>query len=139
MALLTFMGSYTVAHDVTNPEVVAIDQGDTMTIVLTDHPVTGAKLVDGLAITPLSSPHVDTWKNAANVAYDAVHDQITGTIVTLGPPDINNNPTYRERAFCMTLTGHPQVRANTLHCYVSESLSGGGTDPDDGSWAGDVN
>lgn len=139
MALSTFEGSYTINHVVVNPDVVCVEQYDTMAIVLKDHPITGNKVFDKFELTTGNADYFATWKNAANVAYDAVHDQIVGTIVTLGPLDPNNDPTYIERAFCMSRAGDPSARVSVVNCYVSESLLGGGTDPDDGSWAGDVN
>lgn len=139
MALTTFEGSYTVHHTVVNPDAVCIEEGDTMAILLKDHPITGSRTFDKLQLTSDNNTYFLTWKNATNVAYDPAHDQIVGTIFTLGPPDINNNPTYIERAFCMSLAGDPTARAATLNCYVSASITGGSPDPDDGSWSGDVN
>lgn len=139
MALSTFEGSYTINHAVVNEHVVCVEYSDTMAIVLKNHPVTNKKVFDRFELTTNNTDYETTWNNAANVAYDAAHDQIVGTIVTLGPPDSNNDPTYIERAFCMSLAGDPSARTAVLNCYVSESLLGGGPDPDDGSWAGDVN
>lgn len=139
MALTTFEHSYTISHTIVNPDAVCVEEGDVMEIVLKDHPTTGSRIFDKLQLTSNNNTYYLTWKNATNVAYDLAHDQIVGTIFTLGPPDINNNPTYIERAFCMSLAGDPGERANVLSCYVSASVTGGSPDPDDGSWSGDVN
>ena len=139
MALTTFEGSYTIAHTIVNPDAVCVEQDDIMTVVLKDHPTTGSRIFDKLDLDTDNNAYFVVWKNATNVSYDAVHDQLTGNIYTPGPPDINNDPTYIERAFCLSLSGDPSSRANTLNCYVSASVSGGNPDPDDGSWAGDVN
>jgi hypothetical protein len=136
VALTDFQGNYTIQHAVSNPDVVSIDQNDSIEIVFVSHPITGNPVLHSFVITPITSPHVSTWKNATNLAYDAVHDQITGTIWNQGPLDINNNPTYVERTFCMSLDGDPTLRVQRLHCYVGPGSSG--NDPDDGSWAGDV-
>lgn len=139
MALTTFEGSYTINHTIVNPDAVCVEQGDTIEIVLKDHAITGNRMFDKLELTSSNNDYFVTWKNATNVAYIPAHDQLIGTIFTLGPPDINNNPTYIERAFCMSLAGAPNDRAGTLNCYVSASVTGGSPDPDDGSWSGDVN
>jgi hypothetical protein len=139
MALTSFEGSYLVKHDVDKPEVVCLDSGNTMEIKLKIHPMTGEKVFDKFELTTNTNAHFIVWKNAANVCYDIVHDQIVGTIFSPGPLDPNNNPTYIERAFCMTLAGNPYTRPDVLNCYVSASVTGGGSDPDDGSWSGDVN
>jgi hypothetical protein len=138
MALSTFQGSYTINHSILNPDSVCIEEGDTMQVVLKDHPVTGVKMFDKFELQTSNNPYYVAWKNATNVAYDTAHDQLVGTIFTPGPPDLENNPTYIERAFCMSLAGDPAARPNMLNCYVSPSVTGGSPDPDDGSWAGDV-
>lgn len=138
MALTTFEGSYTINHEITNPDAVCVEQGDTIEVVLKDHPITGDRVFDKLQLTSSNNAYSLTWANAANVAYDSAHDLIAGTIFTPGPPDINNNPTYIQRAFCLSLGGAPAARASTLNCYVSASVTGSSPDPDDGSWAGDV-
>lgn len=137
MALTDFEDTYTILHDVDYPDVVSINKNDSIQIILVPHPVTGNPTLDSFEITPVTSPHVDTWKNATDLAYDPVSDQITGKIWNLGPPDSNNVRHYVERAFCMTLDGNPTLRQQRLHCYVG--LGSTGSDPDDGSWAGDVN
>jgi hypothetical protein len=138
MALTTFETSYTISHTIVNPDAVCVEQGDVMTVVLADHPITGSRVFDDLELTTSNNAYYLVWKNATGVSYLAEFDQITGTIYTPGPPDINNDPTYIERKFCMSLCGDPATRANKLNCYVSASVSGGSPDPDDGSWAGDV-
>jgi len=139
MALTSFEGSYTINHDVEKPEVVCLDSGDTLEVKLQLHPITGEKIFDEFELTTSTNAHFIVWKNATNVCYDIVHDQIVGTIFSPGPPDLENNPTYIERAFCMTLSGNPYARPNVLNCYISASVTGGSPDPDDGSWSGDVN
>lgn len=139
MALTTFEHSYTITSASPNADAICVEEGDVMQIVLKDHPTTGSRTFDKLQLTSNNNTYYQTWKNATNVAYDLAHDQIVGTIFTLGPPDINNNPTYIERAFCMSLAGDPGERGNRLNCYVSASVTGGSPDPDDGSWSGDVN
>jgi hypothetical protein len=137
MALTSFQDTYTIQHAVSNPDVVAIDQNDSIEIVLVPHPVTGTMIFDSFVVTPGTSPHTTVWSNATNVAYDPVRDQITGSIWTLGPPNGTGTRGYCERVFCMSLDGDPTLRAQRLHCYVG--IGGTGGDPDDGSWAGDVN
>jgi len=137
MALTDFEDTYKILHDVDYPDVVSIDKDDSIQIILVPHPLTGNPTLDSFEVTSTNSLHVDTWKNATDLAYDPVSDRITGKICNLGPPDPNSERHYVERAFCMTLDGDPSLRMRRLHCYVSVSGSGG--DPDDGSWAGDVN
>ena len=138
MALTTFQGNYTITHSILNPDAVCIEQGDVMQILLKDHPVTGVKMFDKFDLQTGNLPYEIAWKNATNVAYDAAHDQLVGTIFMPGPLDPEDKPTFIERAFCMSLAGDPSQRANTLNCYVSPSVTGASPDPDDGSWAGDV-
>lgn len=138
MALTSFEAVYTIGHPIDYPDIVAANSGDAITIVLKNHPVSGARVFDRFEFSSSTPAYVSAWENAANVAYTAVYDQITGTILTPGPYDQNNNPTYVERAFSMTLTGTPTDRMRKLHVYVSESIFGGGGDPDDGSWTGDI-
>lgn len=139
MALTSFEHSYTINHEVDLPNIVAANEGDGITIVLKNHPVSGARVFDRFEFSSSTQAYVDAWENAANVAYTALYDQLTGTILTPGPPDQNNDPTFIERAFSMTLSGTPSDRHRKLHVYVSESVFGGGGDPDDGSWTGDIN
>lgn len=140
MALTSFRDTYKIQHAVNNPDVVSIDQNDSIEIVLVQHPINGSMIFDSFVITrdpPDTSPHAAVWSNATNVAYDPVRDQITGSIWTLGPPTGGGPRLYVERAFCMSLDGDPTLRTQRLHCYVG--IGGTGGDPDDGSWAGDVN
>ncbi|WP_386068791.1 hypothetical protein ACFJIW_02595 [Tahibacter sp. UC22_41] len=140
MALTSFENNvYKIKHTVDYPEIVCVEYEDTMEIVLKVHPLTGNKVIDKLELTSNNSDYVVIWKNATGLTYDPIHDQITGFIVTKDLPDpITNEITYHDRAFCMNLTGKPSERTLRLHCFVSKSLTGGGGDPDDGSWAGDV-
>jgi hypothetical protein len=138
MALTAFANTYTINHAITNPEIVAANQGDTMQVLLGTHPITSQPVVSSLTLDSTADPANETiWANAVNVAYNPVHDQITGNIFTLGPVE-DNEQTYILRNFCMSLEGTPNSRNQHLHVYVSEGIYGGG-DPDDGSWTGDTN
>lgn len=142
MALTAFANkSFKINHTVSYSSIVCAEQYDEMEIVLVDNPLTGKKVLDSVALTSTNpaSEYVDVWKNATGLVYDAVRDQITGFIVTKAEYDApNNRYVYVDRMFCMSLSGDPGERLTRLNCYVSKRLTAGGTDPDDGSWAGDV-
>lgn len=138
MALTTFgLNTYVVNHSIEFPDIVCVEEEDSMQIELEDHPVTGQKVIKKLALTSANAAYVSAWKNATNVAYSPVYDQITGLLYAPGPLE-NNEQTYIQRHFCMGLQGTPGERSHHLHVYVGSSVSGGGGDPDDGSWTGDT-
>ncbi len=142
MALTTFANkNFKINHAVGYPTIVCAEQNDVMEVVLVDNPLTGKKVLDSVKLTSPNpaSEYVDVWKNATGLVYDAVRDQVTGFIVTKAEYDApNNRYIYVDRMFCMSLPGNPDERITRLNCYVSKRLTAGGTDPDDGSWAGDV-
>jgi len=142
MALTTFANKiFKINHAVGYPMIVCAEQYDEVEIVLVDNPLTGKKVLDSIKLTSTNaaSEYVDVWKNATGLAYDVLLDQITGFIVTKAEFDAPNNKyLYVDRKFCMSLSGDPGELLTRLNCYVSKRLTSGGTDPDDGSWAGDV-
>lgn len=139
MALTDFeLKEFAIKHSITLTDIVAAAQNDVMTIELDTLPISGEKYIKKLNMDSANADHVNIWKNATNVAYNAAYDNITGNIHTLGPI-VNGEQTYIERTFCMSLTGNPSQRAIYLHAYVSGPVGGGGGDPDDGSWTGDTN
>lgn len=138
MALTAFeSNNYVVNHAIDFPDIVCVLEGDTMVVELDLHPVTSQKILKKLALTSPNAAYVSVWKNATNVAYSPVYDQITGLLYAPGPLE-NNVQTYIQRHFCMSLQGTPGERSHHLHVYVGASVSGGGGDPDDGSWTGDT-
>lgn len=139
MALTDYeLKDFTIHHSITLTDIVAATQNDVMTIELDTLPVSGEKYIKKLSMASANTDHVNIWKNATNVAYNAAYDNITGNIYTLGPI-VEEEQTYVERTFCMSLTGNPSQRAAHLHVYVSGVVGGGGGDPEDGSWTGDTN
>ena len=138
MALTSFaLSNFVVNHTVDYPDIVCVEQGDSMNIVLADHPISGQKYIDALELTSSNSAYVSAWANAVSVAYNATYDQITGVVYAPGPP-VGGEDSYIARNFCMNLQGTPNSRSQHLHVYVGTSLGGGGGDPDDGSWTGDT-
>ncbi|WP_257388962.1 hypothetical protein [Tahibacter caeni] len=140
MPLTSFENNiYRINHTIDYPEIVCVEYEDTMEVVLAVDPVTSEKVIDELKLTSNNSDYVSVWKNATGVTFDPLHDQITGNIMTPDPPDpVTNEIAYHNRAFCLSLTGNPTQRTSTIHCFISKTIGGGGGDPDDGSWAGDV-
>lgn len=139
MALTDFeLKDFTINHSITLTDIVAAAEDDVMTIELDTLPVSSEKYIKKLNMVSTNTDHVNIWKNATNVAYNAAYDNITGNIYTLGPI-VEEEQTYVERTFCMSLTGNPSDRGTYLHVYVSGAVGGGGGDPEDGSWTGDTN